>query len=285
MKTLISALGAISAVSMIAPTAAMAGPQGQFADVQPTNWAYQAILNLRDRYGCAVGFPDGTFRAGEPATRAELAALTNACLDEITSYSDAKDAALAAALRAEIGAVSTRVTELEVAIAQKAEGVGNYVGAGLLLNSQGIAGGGNGPNTTISGATIQARYGVATLSPRFEVSVRPYANFVGSPQGEIGAGGGALASVDYSVLQAKSGVSKANVYAGVGYQLPFTTGNTSNFQSAIGRDSNGQAVFAVGFEGRLTDSLVGFLDVKFPTENAGRGDYSPVFTTGFGIKF
>jgi hypothetical protein len=285
MKIFISALGAISAVSMIAPMAAMAEPRGQFPDVQPTNWAYQAILNLRDRYGCAVGFPDGTFRAGEPATRAQLASLTNACLDEITSYSDAKDAALAAALRAEVGAVGSRVAELEATVAQKAEGVGNYIGAGLLLNSQGVAGGDNGPDTTISGATIQARYGVAAPASGFEISVRPYVNFVGSPQGEIGAGGGVLASVDYSVLKAKSGVSKANVYAGVGYQLPFTTGNTSNFQSAIGQDSNGQAVFAVGFEGRLTNSMVGFADVKFPTENAGRGDYSPVFTTGLGIKF
>ena len=285
MKKLISAFGAISAVSMIAPMAVMAEPRGQFPDVQPTNWAYQAILNLRDRYGCAVGFPDGTFRAGESATRGEFAALTNACLDEITTYFDAKDAALAAALRAEVGAIGSRVTKLETIATEKAEGVGNYIGAGLLLNSQGVAGGDNGSNTTISGATIQARYGVRTLSSGFEVSARPYVNFVGSPQGEIGAGGGVLASVDYSVLKAKSGVSKANVYAGVGYQLPFTTGNTSNFQSAIGRDSNGQAVFAIGFEGRLTDSMVGFADLKFPTENAGRGDYSPVFTTGLGIKF
>jgi hypothetical protein len=285
MKKLISAIGAISAATMIAPMAAMAEPRGQFPDVQPTNWAYQAILNLRDKYGCAVGFPDGTFRAGEPATRAQLAALTNACLDEIASYSDAKDAALAAALRAEVGAVGSRVTELEVVAAQKAEGVGNYIGAGLLLNSQGIKGAGNSANTTISGATIQGRYEAVSFAPRVGASIRPYANFVGSPSGEIGAGGGVMASVDYSILKAESGVSKANVYAGVGYQLPFTTGNTSNFQSALGRDSNGQAVFAVGFEGRLTNSLVGFADLKFPTENAGRGDYSPVFTTGLGIKF
>jgi len=60
--------GAVAATSLAAP--AMATPQGQFPDVQPTNWAYQAILNLKERYGCAEGFPDGTFRPGEPATRA-----------------------------------------------------------------------------------------------------------------------------------------------------------------------------------------------------------------------
>ena len=80
---------------------AMAAPQGQFSDVSPTNWAYNAILQLRDRYGVAVGYPDQTFRAGRTATRAELAALVNATLDQITSYVDEKDAALASALRAE----------------------------------------------------------------------------------------------------------------------------------------------------------------------------------------
>jgi hypothetical protein len=286
MKTLISALGAVSAAAVIAPMAAMAAPQGQFSDVQPTNWAYQAILNLRDRYNCAVGFPDGTFRAGEPATRAQLAALTNACLDEIVSYSDAKDAALASALRAEIGSVGARVITLEVAKAREAQEVGNYIGAGFLLNSQGVNGGGNDADDTISGATIQGRYAVKTFSNQNAVSVRPYVNFVGDPSGQIGAGGGVLASYDLSVLRDKAaGVSKANVYAGVGYQLPFTTGTDANFQSAIGRNSGGQAVFALGFEGRLTDSMVGFADLKFPTQNAGRGDYSPVFTTGLGIKW
>lgn len=271
---------ALAAAALSAP--AFASP---FPDVSPTNWAYQAITNLRDRYGCAAGFPDGTFRAGQPATRAELAALTNACLDEISSYVDAKDAALASALRAEVGAVSTRVTSLEVSAAEKAEGVGNYVGAGFFLNSQGVDGSGNGDNDTISGANVQGRYSVKTFKNQNSVSIRPYVNFAGDPSGQIGAAGGVFASYDFSVLKAKSGVSKANVYAGLGYQLPFTTQTDANFQSAIGRDSDGQLAFSLGFEGRLTDSLVGFADLKFPTENSGRGDYSPVFTTGLGLKF
>jgi len=274
----ISALLAAAAIS----SPAFASP---FPDVSPDNWAYQAITNLRARYGCAVGFPDGTFRAGQPATRAELAALTNACLDEISSYVDAKDAALASALRAEVGSVSNRVSALETSATQKAEGVGNYIGAGFFLNRQGVPGAGNDANDTISGATIQGRYSVAAVGNRGSVSVRPYVNLAGDPQGQIGASGGFLASYDFSVLKAESNVSKANVYAGVGYQLPFTTETDSNFQSAIGRDRNGQLIFAIGFEGRLTDSLVGFADLKFPTENSGRGDYSPVFTTGLGLKF
>jgi hypothetical protein len=269
---------AVAAVSL----PAFASP---FSDVSPNNWAYQAIMNLRSKYGCAAGYPDGTFRSGKPATRAELAALTNACLDEISSYSDAKDAALASALRAEIGAVGGRVAQLELKSAQKAQGVGNYVGAGFFLNSQGVKGSGNDADDTISGATVQGRYVAKTFDNQNSVSIRPYVNFAGDPSGQIGAGGGVMASYDFSLLKASTGVSRANLYTGIGYQLPFTTRTEANFQSAIGKDSGGELVFALGFEGRLTNSLVGFADLKFPVENSGKGDYSPVFTTGLGLKF
>ncbi len=29
----------------------------QFSDVKPTDWAYQALSNLVDRYGCVAGYP------------------------------------------------------------------------------------------------------------------------------------------------------------------------------------------------------------------------------------
>lgn len=286
----ILAAGAIAATSISAP--AFATPQGQFADVQPTNWAYQAILSLRDKYGCAVGYPDQTFRAGQPATRAELAALANACLDEITSYVDEKDAALAAALRKEIGTVSSRVTALEVAAERKAQGVNSYLGAGVLLNRQGVDGGGYEADRVIAGAVVQARFPVTQFAGN-DISLRPYSNFVAGPNSQFGAAGGVLATYDLSLsrrtLSDGSKVSAANLYAGAGYQVPFVNNTDANFQSAVG--DRGQAVFAVGLEGRLTNSLVGFVDAKFPTTNAANsygatdGSYSPVVSAGLGFKF
>ena len=41
----------------------------QFSDVQPTDWAYQALSNLVERYGCVAGYPNGTFRGGRAMTR------------------------------------------------------------------------------------------------------------------------------------------------------------------------------------------------------------------------
>ncbi len=295
MKKFVSAIGAISAVTVIAPISAMAQVTsvGQLRDVQPTEWSYQAISNLVSRYGCVAGFPDGTFKPGEPATRAQLAALTNACLDRIAEFQTAADAQLAAALRAEfakeLGATNVRVARLEKAAAQKAQGVGNYVGVGVLLNKQGVDGGGYTENRTISGGTLQARYAAKTFKNLNAVSVRPYLNAVAGPNSNIGTAGGALVSYDWSIAKAKSGVSSANIYTGVGYQVPFTNDTQANYQSAIG--DKGQVVLALGIEGRLTNSLVGFADLKFPTTNAGNSyggtnaAYSPVFTTGLGFKF
>jgi hypothetical protein len=279
----------IAAASMVAPAMAQVTSVSQLRDVQPTEWSYQAISNLVSRYGCIAGFPDGTFRPGEPATRAQLAALTNACLDRITEYQTEADAKLAAALRAEFASVNTRVDALELAAAQKAQGVNNYLGLGVLLNKQGVDGNGYTADRTISGGTLQARYAVKTFKNQNAVSLRPYLNAVAGPSGEIGTAGGGLVSYDWSISRAASGVSRANIYAGAGWQVPFVNNAEANYQSAIG--NRGQVVLALGVEGRLTNSLVGFADLKFPTTNAGDSygvtgaAYSPVFTTGLGFKF
>ena len=55
----------------------------QLSDVQPTDWAFQALQSLVERYGCIAGYPDGTFRGNRPLTRYEFAAGLNACLDQI----------------------------------------------------------------------------------------------------------------------------------------------------------------------------------------------------------
>jgi porin len=55
----------------------------QLADVQPTDWAFQALRSLVERYGCIAGYPDQTFRSQRSLTRYEFAAGLNACLDQL----------------------------------------------------------------------------------------------------------------------------------------------------------------------------------------------------------
>ena len=141
---------------------------------------------------------------------------------------------------------------------------------------------------TISGATLQGRY-VVTEKFGGDISIRPYLNAASGPNGNIGTAGGALVSYDWSIAKGFQNVSKANIYVGAGYQIPFTQYQEANFQSAIG--NRGQFVFALGAEGRITNSLVGYGQLTFPTTNAANsygatgGTYSPVFTTGLGFKF
>lgn len=55
----------------------------QLSDVKPTEWAFQALKSLVERYGCIVGYPDKTYRGNRALTRYEFAAGLNACLDKI----------------------------------------------------------------------------------------------------------------------------------------------------------------------------------------------------------
>jgi hypothetical protein len=58
----------------------------ELRDVGPTDWAYQALRGLVDRYGCIVGYPNQTFRGNNSLSRWEFAAGLNACLNALQSY-------------------------------------------------------------------------------------------------------------------------------------------------------------------------------------------------------
>ncbi len=55
----------------------------QLSDVLPTDWAYEAMRSLVERYSCTAGYPDGTYRGNRAIRRYEFAAGLNACLQKI----------------------------------------------------------------------------------------------------------------------------------------------------------------------------------------------------------
>ena len=55
----------------------------QLSDVKPTDWAFQALQSLVERYGCIVGYPNSTYRGNRALTRYEFAAGLNACLNRV----------------------------------------------------------------------------------------------------------------------------------------------------------------------------------------------------------
>jgi hypothetical protein len=91
-----TANGAIDSSTVVAPVAELAqttekpeNPMAQvtsvsqLSDVRPTDWAFQALQSLVERYGCIVGYPDRTYRGNRAMTRYEFAAGLNACMDKI----------------------------------------------------------------------------------------------------------------------------------------------------------------------------------------------------------
>ncbi|MCL6754931.1 carbohydrate porin [Nostoc sp. CCCryo 231-06] len=55
----------------------------QLSDIKPSDWAFQALQSLVERYGCIAGYPDATYRGNRALSRYEFAAGLNACLDRV----------------------------------------------------------------------------------------------------------------------------------------------------------------------------------------------------------
>lgn len=67
----------------------------QLSDVKPTDWAFQALQSLVERYGCIAGYPDKTYRGNRAISRYEFAAGLNACMDRINELVAASTATIA----------------------------------------------------------------------------------------------------------------------------------------------------------------------------------------------
>lgn len=125
---------AVNSLETVAPKDSMAQVTSvsQLSDVKPTDWAFQALQSLVERYGCIVGYPDKTYRGNRALSRYEFAAGLNACLDRINELLAAATADLVkkedlvgvqklqeefaaelAALRGRVDALEARTATLE----------------------------------------------------------------------------------------------------------------------------------------------------------------------------
>ena len=95
----------------------------QLRDVAPTDWAYEALRSLVDRYGCISGFPNQTYRGNQPLSRYEFAAGLNSCLNQIERLIASQETVgteeletiqrLSQEFEAELAAIGGRVDEIE----------------------------------------------------------------------------------------------------------------------------------------------------------------------------
>ncbi|MCT0216657.1 iron uptake porin [Synechococcus sp. CS-1330] len=133
----------------------------QFSDVKPTDWAYQALSNLIERYGCVAGYPDGTYKGARAMTRFEAAALLNACLDRVTEVTDELKKLMAefekelAILKGRVDGLEAKVGELEAnqfSTTTKLKGIATMVlgGASEGSNASGLGTGNDASEVTFN---------------------------------------------------------------------------------------------------------------------------------------
>jgi hypothetical protein len=77
--SLIAALGLMTVAPAIA--------QDNFPDIPENHWAYQALEEMK-REGLLVGYPDGLFRGGRPASRYEMAVALHALWKRLKGITD-----------------------------------------------------------------------------------------------------------------------------------------------------------------------------------------------------
>jgi len=106
----------------------------QLRDVSPGDWAFEALRNLVERYGCIAGYPDGTYRGDRALTRYEFAAGLNACLQQIERLIAANQGQVSAE---DIAALERLMQEFEAELATLGTRVDNLEGrVGFLEDNQ-----------------------------------------------------------------------------------------------------------------------------------------------------
>jgi len=94
----------------------------QLRDVSPDDWAFEALRNLVETYGCLEGYPDQTYRGNRAPTRYEFAAGLNACLQALQQQRVGGEdlqtlQRLVEEFEAELATLGARVDDLEGRVA------------------------------------------------------------------------------------------------------------------------------------------------------------------------
>ncbi|MBW4449582.1 MAG: iron uptake porin [Spirirestis rafaelensis WJT71-NPBG6] len=201
----------------------------QFSDVQPTDWAFQALQSLVERYGCIAGYPNGTYRGNRALTRYEFAAGLNACLDRVneliaTATADLvtkEDLATLQRLReefsAELATLRGRVDTLEAKTAELESNqfstTTKLLGEAIFVLSDSF-----GDNAAISAATLRSNPNApdreldsnTTLSERIRLNF--LSSFTGKDQLQIRLqAGNIIANNNPNIGNASTGTNMARL--------------------------------------------------------------------------
>ncbi|MEG4588645.1 iron uptake porin [Microcoleus sp. MOSTC5] len=245
----------------------------QLSDVKPTDWAFQALQSLVERYGCIAGYPDGTYRGNRALTRFEFAAGLNACLDRVTELITTGPANLAnkedlailqklqeefaaelATLRGRVDALEARTANLESNQFSTTTKLNGYV-LFNLVNAFGADKKADGSGRDVDDGT--------TFSDRVRLILT--SSFTGKDKLIIR-------------LQAGNTPSFADATGTRMANLAFQDGGGNSL-----RVNQLEYRFPLGERGTFFLEAIGFLDLFVPTLHPLDGDYDTVLT-GFALR-
>ncbi|MDX2271657.1 MAG: iron uptake porin [Cyanobacteriota bacterium] len=291
-KTLLA--GTLGAAAVLTPGIAQAqqvaqasGPVtaiSELSDVQPTDWAFQALQSLVERYGCIAGYPDRTYRGNRAMTRFEFAAGMNACLDRINELIAAgladkvskEDLATLQRLQeefaAELAALKGRVDQLEADVADLQSKVFNPVTKLRAAVITALVGSALSDDRVIDGETVVAS-DQANMTLPYRVRMNFDASFTGSDRLRIrlqarnantqffdgdpglgfGGGGGGTFTLAKLFYQFNTFNDAVTVLAGIE-----GTGNFDLYNYGTPFDSLSDFADAPNSTGDFGDALLGF---------------------------
>lgn len=254
----------------------------QLSDVQPSDWAFQALQSLIERYGVIAGYRDGTFRGSRPMTRYEFAAALNTALNQLNKLINSETKHIVT--REDLETIRKLQTEFSTELANLQSRVDGLEARNATLESQ----------RTTSSTTILGGEVIFALSDAFGG---------GSP----GTGEASTTFTQLTRLQITSTFSgkdrlrielNAGNFEGFGFANPNVLNTNAAFLSFQADTGNGIKLATVdyrfpAFNDRVVFTIrpVGFslssvLTANSPYFDAGRGaisrfgEASPVFKIG-----
>ena len=260
------------------PLAGRVNSIAQLADVQPTDWAFQALQALNKRYGCIADDSAKTTRGNQSLTRSDFAVELNACLDRVNNPIAA--------------ATDDPVTKEDLATLLKLQE--QFAAELATLRSRVDA--------------VEAKT-TTVEKQQFSTTTKLSGNIV---FGVVGASGNSKAVSSSDANQQRVPIDNNLIFADrvrLVLNTSFTgkdrlitrlqAGNTPNFGTATGTDSaklafqdtrGNQVVvnqleyrFPIGDRGTVFVEAFGFLDLFVPTLHPLDGDYDTVLT-GFSLR-
>jgi hypothetical protein len=123
----------------------------ELKDVAPTEWAYEALRSLVERYGCIVGYPDRTYRGNRALTRWEFAAGLNACMNTIERLIQEN----VAVLKEDVDTLKRLAQEFEAELAALGGRVDNLEGRVAFLEDHQFS-----TTTKLTGEVVMGLYGI-----------------------------------------------------------------------------------------------------------------------------